>query len=253
MSTAQPPNDEFTFKWDGGDPLPAVPKRGFVVFRTLTDVDRTDHPGGAGRGPPGQPATTYITFKDEGERAVGFGEILQEGSQFVLYAVEAGRDDPVLVFLQLKPAARRALYETEAFIDRGIRKQVELGSRVAFCSLTTAEAYLSEAASNVDSGTWRLSFVWNTGRCGSTLLHKAVLAKGAVSLSEPHWLDQLLKAAEWRAAEPALLQRVLRGCSLIDVLLSRRQRSPAGWTRATLFSFNPKMGGAAHLQEAAAL
>ena len=61
------------------------------------------------------------------------------------------------------------------------------------------------ARRNLASGAWRVSFVWNTGRCGSTLLHKATTNLGAVSLSEPHWLDQLMvaypRAQEFAAAK----------------------------------------------------
>ncbi|KAL1500205.1 hypothetical protein AB1Y20_012874 [Prymnesium parvum] len=248
---------EWSGKWDASSALPAV-TLGVVKFRTLTWVDRTDHPGGAGHGSPGLPINTYIAYRDDGAadpsvRTLSFAELVAEGSQYVLFGVEVASPEPVLVFLKLKPAARRALYENEAFIDRGIRKLVELGSPVAFCSLATAEAYVSDAAARVASGEWRVSFVWNTGRCGSTLLHKALLAHGVASLSEPHWLDQLLKAKAWQDAAPAELQRALRVCALVEARLATRQRAPAGWTNATSFSFNPKMGHAVHLQEAATL
>ena len=47
-------------------------------------------------------------------------------------------------------------------------------------------------------GAWTLAIVWNTGRCGSTLLHKACAAVGAVSLSEPHCEQTLVTAPAYR-------------------------------------------------------
>ena len=125
------PLPEWSGKWDATADLPPVPKQGFVKFRRITAVDRTDKPGGAKGGPPGQPAATYLTYSEEGDRAVSFSEIVQEGSQYVLYSIEQGaapqlqdlpgQDRPgqgppkpgevMLVFLQLHPRLRRALYE----------------------------------------------------------------------------------------------------------------------------------------------
>lgn len=202
----------------------------------LHSFPQTDHPGGVKRGEPGAPVDSYIAYKDEGERPASFSEIVKEGSPYVLYGVEEEEGEAVLVFLKLKPATRRELYEKEPFIDRGLRKLVELGSTVAFCSLSTAEAQLAEASSNVEGGAWRLAFVWNCGRCGSTVMHRAMVAQGAVSLSEPHWLDQLLRASPWVGKGPAELAQVVRVCCLVETLLARRQRSPPGWTKVELFS-----------------
>ena len=64
--------------------------------------------------------------------------------------------------------------------------------------MATAEAFLAAepGAAHFDgrgagAGAGTLAVVWNTGRCGSTLLGKALLATGAASISEPHWCDQL--------------------------------------------------------------
>jgi len=45
----------------------------------------------------------------------------------------------------------------------------------------------------------RIIFVWNTGRCGSTLMHRALVAGGAVSASEPFFFDQM--TAPWCECE----------------------------------------------------
>jgi hypothetical protein len=34
-------------------------------------------------------------------------------------------------------------------------------------------------------------WVWNTGRCGSTLVHRALTAAGCASISEPSWFDEV--------------------------------------------------------------
>ena len=144
------------------------------------------------------------------------------------------------MFLSLPPESRRALWQDEAFIDRGIRKLVEVGSQVAVASFETAREYAEEKAlSHFASGDWQVSFVWNTGRCGSTLLHKAVSAMGTASFSEPHWLDQLQFN---KLAEPHL-ERSLRVCVALEALTARLQRDVSGWDVPCNFVFNPKAGG----------
>ena len=76
--------------------------------------------------------------------------------------------NPFLVFLELSAPRRASVWREEAFIDRGIRKRVERGVRVAVTSLASAEAALRDPLAQLASGAWSLSFVWNTGRCGST-------------------------------------------------------------------------------------
>ena len=83
-------------------------------------------------------------------------------------------------------------------------------------------------------------FVLGTGRCGSTLLHKAVSAMGTASFSEPHWLDQLLFNP---SLEPASVERALRVCVCLDARTARLQTAVPGWARPTIFVFNPKAGG----------
>ena len=174
-------------------PTAAAPLGSAHIYR-LKHVDRTDMPGGKGnKGRPGQPAAHYLHVGPcEGDAT--FGSLLQGGSsKFILYAVEQGAGggwaEPLLVFLELETAALQQLYVDEAFLDRGVRKLVPLGSRVAVCSMVTAEAFLAAdplAASLFDRRDGaQLGIVWNTGRCGSTLLGKALVAAGVASLSEP--------------------------------------------------------------------
>ena len=164
------------------------------VFK-LEDVDRVDQSGGSDGAPPGLPASHYLkTSSAIGEVAVT--ELFGEGTEYVLYSVEdVYTANPKLVFLALPSYSRSAMWLTEAFIDRGIRKQVMIGAKVAVTSLASVEKVLADPMTKLCSGEWSLSFVWNTGRCGSTLLHKAISSLGVVSLSEPHWLDQLQYAS----------------------------------------------------------
>ena len=172
-------------------PFAAAPHGRANIYR-LTNVDRIEKPGGKGPGPPGQPAGHYLQVGScEGD--VEFGSLLRgDRRKFMLYSVERGAGggwaEPLLVFLELEAAELYQLYIDEAFIDRGVRKLVQLGSRVAICSMLTAEAFLAAdplAAGLFDGRDGSLGMIWNTGRCGSTLLGKALVAAGAVSLREP--------------------------------------------------------------------
>tara|TARA_B100000795_G_scaffold267810_1_gene253435 strand:+ start:136 stop:738 length:603 start_codon:yes stop_codon:yes gene_type:complete len=165
--------------------LSAAAPLGRANIYRLTHVDRTDMPGGKGnKGPPGQPAAHYLQVGPcEGD--VTFGSLLTGSSRkFLLYAVEQGAGggwaEPLLVFLELEAAALHQLYVDEVFLDRGVRKLVPLGSRVAVCTMATAEAGLFDGHDGA-----QLGIVWNTGRCGSTLLGKALVAAGAASLGKP--------------------------------------------------------------------
>ena len=221
--------------------------RGRARVFTLAAVDRTDSPGGATAGPPGRPAAHYL---DVAEPAVDIpvAELFAPGSDFVLYAVEdVGGESPYLVFAALPPAERAAVWRDEAFIDRGLRKHLALDTEVAVASLASVEDAVKAARRNLASGAWRVSFVWNTGRCGSTLLHKATTNLGAVSLSEPHWLDQLMYGHG--GADPAKLRRALAACVAAEATVARLQ---GGWRGATQFFLNPKAGPHALVPEAAA-
>lgn len=213
--------------------------RGQANILILEAVDRVDRPGGKSKQtPPGRDASHYLTASHQTE--VNFEELFAPESPYVLYSVErVNSDEPFLVFLALAPDARRKMWLEEAFIDRGIRKLVELGSHVALASLATAQDYVADRAAQLATGEWQISFVWNTGRCGSTLMHKAVSAMGTASFSEPHWLDQL----KFQQLDEERMVPALRVCVAIEALTARLQTAVPGWKRPTNFVFNPKSGG----------
>lgn len=219
---------------------------------TLASVDRKDMPGGTKGGMPGMPASHYLTTEGTPE-VVDAADLFATGTDYVLYAVEdVASEQPFLVFLSLTPTQRTKLFLEVPFIDRGIRKLVTVGARVAVVSLASVEAVLCgpHAPAELAPSACGLSFVWNTGRCGSTLLHKALSAFGVISLSEPHWLDTL--SFHHRATDAATLRRALRVCVGCEVRLARAQTQIDGWSTATSFSFNPKAGGTSHLAPAVA-
>lgn len=212
---------------------------GRAAILKLETVDRTDNPGGRSQSArPGCRAAHYLTASRKS--VVSFEELFALESPFVLYSVEdVESSSPFLVFLSLSPEARRKMWLEEAFIDRGVRKLVDLGSEVAVASLETAELFAKDALARFASGEWQVSFVWNTGRCGSTLMHKAVSAMGTASFSEPHWLDQL----QFSRLSEERMTGALRVCVAIEALTARLQTAVPGWDRPTNFVFNPKAGG----------
>lgn len=222
-----------------------VPPLGRAVLLTLDKVDRIDSPGGKdSRARPGRPASHYLDVSrgSSPPTTVAFEELFATDSPFVLYAIEdVDTDAPFLVFLTLTANARRRLWLEEAFIDRGIRKLVEVGSTVAVASVETAETYARKTISCLEEGTLRLSFVWNTGRCGSTLMHKAMSAMGTTaSFSEPQWLDQL----HFNRTSATVLTRCVRVCVALETITARCQAEAVPeWRTATNFAFNPKSGG----------
>lgn len=224
-----------------GSPLTkctAPPGRAAIL--RLDSVDRTDNPGGRNeRAPPGRRAAHYLTATHQS--VVSFEELMVHESSFVLYSVEdLDSASPFLVFLSLPPDGRRQMWLEEPFIDRGVRKLVKLGSEVAIASLETAEAFANSALARFAAGEWHVSFVWNTGRCGSTLMHKAVSAMGTASFSEPHWLDQLHFCS---GVSEERMARAVSVCVGIEALTAQLQTSVPGWDRPTNFVFNPKAGG----------
>ena len=222
--------------------------RGHATILTIDSVDRTDAPGGAAGGLPGRPGSHYISATPQSE--LQFAELFAIGSPFVLYSIEHPESScPFVVFLALSVDERRALWLDEAFIDRGIRKLVAVGAQAAVASLETAIEFVEATAlDEFATGRWRLSFLWNTGRCGSTLMHKVVSAMGVASFSEPQWLDQLLFAPP---PEPGMTERALRTCVALEALIARLQTAIPDWSESTNFIFNPKAG--MRVAEAAAL
>ena len=138
----------------------------------------------------------------------------------------------VLVFLSCP--SREALWR-EPFLDRGIRK---LASEDVFiCSFETAHAYVRENPKPRPDAT--LQWIWNTGRCGSTLMSRVMVASGnAVSLSEPWWFDELCFAIDDGALPEAELDELVKTLHVVDFKLASDM-----WPEATVFSMNPKGKG----------
>ena len=75
----------------------------------------------------------------------------------------------------------------------------------------------------------------NGNRCGSTLMHRLLVAAGVCSLSEPFWIEQLC----WMCSsvdDNSQAARLLKACCTIDTQLMKKKWYPA----ATYFSFNLK-------------
>jgi hypothetical protein len=228
---------------------------------TLASIDRTDSPGGAKGGPAGRPAAHYFTVADGAREDVATADLFVDDSEWFMYSVEDISGEAFLTFLALPRAVREQCVNVEAFIDRGVRKLVAEGARVAVTSVASVEeALLGEKASDLKPSDCRICFVWNTGRCGSTLLHKATSALGAVSLSEPQWLDQLLcmdraltspgGSTQAPTDGDAAMRRALVACVAAEIRLARAQTAIAGWSKATFFAFNPKGMGTCNLAPA---
>lgn len=241
------------------------PSTGLAAIYELTDVDRTDLPWGGrkGNGPPGQPAAHYLEVGAL-KTTIEISSVTMAGG-FMLYSIEptasGGWEEPMLVFLELDAPTLERMYLDEAFIDRGVRKLVRLGARVAVVSMATAEAYIrvTGRAASAGGGTtagaldaaWSsrsggaggrgLGIVWNTGRCGSTLLGKALMAVDAACLSEPHWSDQLVCKPPHVIGEAAT-RRAFKACMSLEGEIACR--AVPRWRNATCIVLNPKCGGA---------
>lgn len=167
---------------------------------------------------------------DEAEAAVG--EMKEENgvaefssiskSSFIIYCLDF--ETQSVVFMEMEPGAN--LLE-EPFMDRGVRHLA--GKHVLVASFDTVEDYLRQKEAEKqqqqvgEDKKEHILWVWNTGRCGSTLLHRLLLTTGRVcSLSEPYWCEQLGRARARRQVKDATLRRLLRLCLLTDAQLLRQ-------------------------------
>ncbi|CAM9486275.1 unnamed protein product, partial [Heterosigma akashiwo] len=88
----------------------------------------------------------------------------------------------------------------------------------------------------VKFGESNCSYIFNTGRCGSTLLHKLLLRAGICSLSEPEWSMGILKVMDSYEDEmDPMILALLDSCHTL-AFHSAQLNHPD----AKLFSFNPK-------------
>jgi hypothetical protein len=131
---------------------------------------------------------TSMTISEEDVSTVVSVDELMNGEAYrnvVLYSIDyAARR---LHFAEVSSLEELA---AEPFLDRGIRK-LTTGKGFAL----PFDAALSFAKEAPLLASAKFVFVWNTGRCGSTLMHRALWAAGACSLSEPWWFDQF--TAPW--------------------------------------------------------
>lgn len=129
-----------------------------------------------------------MAIKEEDASTVVSVESLMNGEAYrnvVLYSIDyAARR---LTFAEVSSLEELA---AEPFLDRGIRK---LTTRRGFALPFDVALTFAKEAPLLASA--KFVFVWNTGRCGSTLMHRALWAAGACSLSEPWWFDQF--TAPW--------------------------------------------------------
>jgi hypothetical protein len=158
-----------------------------------------------------------------------------------LYCLDWG--ERVFVFVDV--SSRKDVL-AEPFLDRGIRKWAQGDAFVVSFDSAIAYSKAIETTELVDSVTW----IWNTGRCGSTLLHRIFANAGQVSrsplasISEPRWLDELanwaspgLKIDEGMASDICLAAHVLEFSHLRSLAVMAGQEPPR------LFSMNPKAFG----------
>ena len=115
--------------------------------------------------------------------------ILTEHPETVLYCIDW--DTQALIYLDLGVGGRSQVMQ-EAFLDRAIRKIAPTGGHVYAVPFAAAADYVDK----VNTSEWQMSWVWNTGRCGSTLMHKVLSSAGVSSFSEPFWFDQLSKTRD---------------------------------------------------------
>jgi len=223
------------FVGDTGDFTAVVPDLSKARVSKLKAVDRDDDVKR-----PGRPAMAYMAVEDSSED-VDFGALVSRNadSWWLVYSIErAATADPVLVLLEIEDkAVQEKIYYEEAFLDRGVRIHVPLGASVAVVSVETVEEWLQP---DVRAKFSKVSFVANTGRCGSTLFHKLLLWTGkVVSLSEPQWCDVIGKGEAYNEASCEQLTRAAKVCVLLDFYFADKAFGDSG---TSYYSLNPKGG-----------
>jgi len=204
-----------------------------VAEYELTEIDR-DESGRVG-------GITAFDAVDTG-RSCSFGELMQR-KDTVLYTYDLKQR--ILIFMTVPDKA--ALWR-EPFLDRGVRK---LASQAVFvCAFDVATQYLNDHKGALpDPAHDTFLFVWNTGRCGSTLLARLTSAiADSVTLSEPWWVDQLGQDKKVLEADLLMMDLLVKLLHVIDFHLARTLVPAA--TGKVLYSLNPK-GTAAFLREPA--
>ncbi|CAM9701563.1 unnamed protein product [Phaeothamnion confervicola] len=106
----------------------------------------------------------------------------------------------------------------EPFLDRAVRIRARNGCAIYVATLRTVTALVEARGLAPDHR--RLSFVFNTGRCGSTLMHRMLGKVGVLSFSEPYWSDCLCQQSQLLG--PDGMRELFHACIAIDVALCRR-------------------------------
>mmetsp|Transcript_21873 Transcript_21873/g.33676 ORF Transcript_21873/g.33676 Transcript_21873/m.33676 type:complete len:434 (+) Transcript_21873:61-1362(+) len=192
-------------------------------------------------GPPGSPASNYFSCIDQGKEIDFVSLVADETTNpWLLFAILSENALLLMEFADLD--VKRKCYKEEAFLDRGVRRLIADGARLAVVSLNTAENWLKKQTTiyeRLGAGGANTSWVGNTGRCGSTLLHKVLSTSTEMcSLSEPHYIDQLTHGRILMNDDDKFA-RVVQICCALDWELARRSCFP----NAIFFSMNPKSGG----------
>lgn len=205
----------------------------------LASVDRADAVK-----QPGRPAASYLTVKDPEDVKIETLLSNMKEAWWMVYSIErAWLEDPALVLLEATDPEIQKKIWTGAFLDRSVRMHLPLNSRVAVVSLKTIEKWLDDQKAEemtVKNDGSKFSYVANTGRCGSTLMHKLLLwTNRVVSLSEPQWSDQLMRGMAYEEASCDQLRRAAKACVCCDFFLAKQRFAVDD---DVVYSLNPKGG-----------
>lgn len=189
------------------------------------DVNREDNEKVGGVNALGLPESIPLLKVDIHAFVTGEGAY----RNVALYTID--REHRRLIFLEVS-----SLEELWAapFLDRAVRKHAT--NRAWAVPFDQAFAW---ARGQQWLQSKRLLFVWNTGRCGSTLMHRALAAAGCASLSEPWWFDQF--TAPWGglgALDGPDAVELLFACMVIDFHIAERL-----FPGASSMAINPKAFG----------
>lgn len=184
---------------------------------------------------------TFEAVDSGSNNDISFGELMKMRN-IVLYTYDLSQQ--ILVFMEV--TSKEDLWR-EPFLDRGVRKLAS--GPLYVCSMALANKYCQENADSLPNSEKDLFlFVWNTGRCGSTLLARLTSAVGcSVTLSEPDWVDQLGKDKWLLAKDPSRFENLVQLLHILDFHLARTLL-PSSFTGKVIYSLNPK-GNAGFLRK----
>lgn len=201
------------------------------AFR-IAAVDRTEMNFDAG--------LKSFELEDDGEETTVEAVVQQD--DIVLYCFDKHED--CFVFVQVQ---NRAKLELAPFLDRSIRKFAVVGGKLVVVPFQE----MNNWAHHIDTHDWTVTWIWNTGRCASTLAHRALAAAGVGSVSEPFWFEQLtriLTDAKKGSRLEEHMGDVARIAHVVEFFQVQSYRRGLGVQDACtadkpLFSMNPKGSG----------